>query len=81
MNALDNLLLQHSLERLLSESSDDRGINEAASMDTAIQNMEFLRQLIAESRQENPYADMAKLRMLQGSGMGTDGMTVRQEDE
>lgn len=81
MNALDNLLLQHSLERLLSESSGDSGINEAASMDTAIQNMEFLRQLIAESRQENPYADMAKLRMLQGSGMGTDGMTVRQEDE
>jgi hypothetical protein len=46
--------------------------------DSAVQNLDFLRQLIAESRQENPYADMAKLRMLQGSGMGTD--SAKQED-
>lgn len=46
----------------------------------AIQNLDFLRQLIAESRQSNPYDDMAKLRMLQGSGMGTDSLTVQQED-
>lgn len=40
--------------------------------DAALPNMDFLRQLIAESRAENPYMDMARLRMLQGSGMGTD---------
>lgn len=45
-------------------------------MDSAIQNLDFLRQLIAEARQENPYIDMQILRMLQGTGMGTD----RQED-
>jgi hypothetical protein len=44
----------------------------------ALQNLDFLRQLIAETRQENPYEDMAKLRMLQGSGMGTD--SAKQED-
>ena len=47
--------------------------------DSAIQNLDYLRQLIAESR-ENPYVDMAKLRMLQGSGMGTDAITNKQED-
>lgn len=46
--------------------------------DPALQNLDFLRQLIAETRQENPYADMAKLRMLQGSGMGTG--SAKQED-
>lgn len=46
--------------------------------DSAVQNLDFLRQLIAEARQENTYADMAKLRMLQGSGMGID--SARQED-
>lgn len=46
--------------------------------DSAVQNLEFLRQLIAEARQENPYEDMAKLRMLQGSGMGTD--SAKQEN-
>ena len=48
--------------------------------DPALQNLDFLRQLIAETRQENPYADMAKLRMLQGSGMGTDSLTADQGD-
>ena len=46
--------------------------------DPAVQNLDFLRQLIAEARQEDPYADMAKLRMFQGSGMGTD--SAKQED-
>lgn len=46
--------------------------------DPALQNLDFLRQLIAETRQENPYADMAKLRMLQGSGMGLN--SARQEE-
>ena len=43
----------------------------------AIQNLDFLRQLIAEARMQDVYADMAKLRMLQGYGVGTD----MQEDE
>ena len=46
--------------------------------DLAIQNLDFLRQLIAETRGD--YADMAVLRMLQGSGMGTDSLTTQQED-
>lgn len=45
-------------------------------MDSALQNLDFLRQLIEEARRESPYADMAILRMLQGSGMGT----VREEE-
>lgn len=45
-------------------------------MDSALQNLDYLRQLIEEVRAEDPYADMAILRMLQGTGMGTD----RQED-
>lgn len=40
--------------------------------DPAIQNLEYLRQLIAEVRGENPYLDMLRLRMLQDTGMGVD---------
>jgi hypothetical protein len=47
----------------------------------AIQNLDFLRQLIAETRGQGTYADMAKLRMLQGSGMGTDGLSAQPGDE
>ena len=43
-------------------------------MDAAIQNLDFLRQLIEESRRENPYLDMLALRMLQDTGTGTDGV-------
>jgi hypothetical protein len=46
----------------------------------AIQNLEFLRQLIAEARAEGGYEDMELLRMLQGTGMGTDALTAQQED-
>jgi hypothetical protein len=46
----------------------------------AIQNLEFLRQLIAETRGDVPSADMAKLRMYQGNGMGTDNLSVQQGD-
>lgn len=46
----------------------------------AIQNLDFLRQLIAETRGDQPMMDMAKLRMLQGTGMGTDALTTQQED-
>jgi hypothetical protein len=38
----------------------------------AIQNLDFLRQLIAEARQDVPQEDMEKLRMLYGMGMGTE---------
>lgn len=46
----------------------------------AVQNLDYLRQLIQEAREQAPMADMAKLRMLQGYGMGTDALTVPQED-
>jgi|GEM_PF-1094323 len=49
--------------------------------DPAIQNLDFLRQLIAETRGQPEYADMANLRMLQGTGMGTDGLTTKKGDE
>lgn len=48
--------------------------------DPAIQNLDFLRQLIAEARDPES-VDMVKLRMLQGSGMGTDSMTTTRGDE
>ncbi len=47
---------------------------------SAIQNLDFLRQLIAEARADQPYADAVRLRMLSGTGMGTDGLTTQQED-
>lgn len=46
----------------------------------AIQNLEFLRQLIAEARAERPNLDDVRLRMLQGTGMGTDSLYTPQED-
>lgn len=44
----------------------------------AIQNLDFLRRLIAETRGEVPAADMERLRMLSGMGVGTG--SVAQED-
>jgi hypothetical protein len=44
----------------------------------AIQNLDYLRQLIQEARAQDPMADMESLRMLQGYGMGTDAMTNKQ---
>jgi hypothetical protein len=49
--------------------------------ESAIQNLDYLRQLIAELRTESPYMDMQKLRMLQGYGVGTDAMTNQQEGQ
>lgn len=46
----------------------------------AIQNLEFLRQLIRENR-EYPGEDMERLRMIYGTNTGTDRMTTRQGDE
>jgi len=40
--------------------------------ESAIQNLEYLRQLIAEVRGESPYLDMERLRMLYGYGLGTE---------
>lgn len=44
--------------------------------ETAIQNLEFLRRLIAEVRGDMPLMDMLRLRMLQnGSGMNAQTVT------
>jgi hypothetical protein len=40
--------------------------------DPAIQNLEFLRRLIAEVRGDAPVMDTLRLRMLQDTGMGMD---------
>lgn len=40
----------------------------------AIQNLDFLRQLIAESRAAQPYEDVERLRMISGTGMGTSSI-------
>lgn len=40
-------------------------------MEAAIQNLDFLRRLIEEARQEKTYEDMVRLRMLYGTGLGT----------
>lgn len=47
--------------------------------ESAIQNLDYLRQLIAELRTESPYMDMAKLRMLQRN-MGTGQVEAKQGD-
>lgn len=43
--------------------------------EAAIQNLEFLRRLIAESRGDEPSMDMLRLRMLQ-NGMGMNAITT-----
>lgn len=40
--------------------------------ESAIQNLDFIRQLIAELRSDQPYDDMERLRMIYGQGVGTD---------
>jgi len=49
------------------------------NQDPAIQNLDFLRQLIAEIR-DLPQDDADRLRMLYGTGAGTDGLTTQQGD-
>lgn len=46
----------------------------------AIQNLDFIRQLIRETR-ELPQADMAKLRMIQGTQTGTNNLSTKRGDE
>lgn len=48
-------------------------------MDVAIPNLDFIRQLIADARQDVPAMDVETLRMLQGTGMGMDAMTQESE--
>ena len=48
--------------------------------DPAIQNMEYLRQLIRETRKPES-VDIIKLRMLQGTGMGMDNIPTKKGDE
>lgn len=45
----------------------------------AIQNLDFLRQLIAEIR-SLPQDDVERLRMLYGSGVGTDSVSTQRAD-
>lgn len=49
-------------------------------MEPAIQNLDFLRQLIAETRKPES-VDMIKLRMLQGTGMGMNDLPTKKGDE
>jgi hypothetical protein len=48
-------------------------------MDPAIQNLEFLRQLIAEARAMQDAGDMDRLRMLQYAGLGSGALTTESE--
>ena len=47
---------------------------------SAIQNLDFLRQLITEARDKDESGDDQKLRMLRNTGVGTDAITNKQED-
>ena len=47
---------------------------------SAIQNLDFLRQLITEARDKEESGDDQKLRMLRNTGVGTDAMTNQQPD-
>jgi hypothetical protein len=47
--------------------------------ESAIQNLDFLRKLIADTRREAPAMDMAKLRMRQ-SDIGTGKVEAQQGD-
>jgi hypothetical protein len=40
----------------------------------AIQNLDYIRQLIAETRAQDPADDMERLRMFYGMGVGTDSV-------
>ena len=48
--------------------------------DPAIQNLEFLRQLIADVRGDAPFMDMLRLRMMQQGDQGMNALTAQQED-
>jgi hypothetical protein len=48
-------------------------------MQPAIQNLDYLRQLIAQARKDYPFLDMVKLRMPQGTA-GTGQVETKQGD-
>lgn len=45
----------------------------------AMVNLEFLRQLIAELRGDQPMDDLERLRMIYGTGTGTDAVQAGEE--
>lgn len=49
-------------------------------MNTAIQNLDYLRQLIEAVRAYESMDDMERLRMIYGTGSGTDGISTQQAD-
>jgi|688.fasta_scaffold2249257_2 hypothetical protein len=48
---------------------------------SAIQNMDFLRQLLERAKQDPQIMDMLRLRMLQGSGLGLDAVARLRGDQ
>jgi hypothetical protein len=46
----------------------------------AIQNLEYLRQLIAEARAAQPEQDVARLRMVQQGNLGMNALTTTRGD-
>jgi len=46
----------------------------------AIQNLDYIRQLIEAVRAYETMADMERLRMIYGTGTGTDTVADQQED-
>jgi hypothetical protein len=48
-------------------------------MESAIQNLEYIRQLIDAVRQYESMDDMERLRMIYGTGVGTDAVADQQE--
>jgi len=49
-------------------------------MNTAIQNLDYLRQLIDAVREYESLDDMERLRMIYGTGAGTDSISTSQVD-
>lgn len=47
----------------------------------AIQNLDFLRELLERAKQDPQFVDMLRLRMLQGSGTGLDSVARQRGDQ
>jgi hypothetical protein len=46
----------------------------------AVQNLEYLRQLIAEARAAKPEQDVARLRMVRDGNLGINALTTTRGD-
>lgn len=46
----------------------------------AIQNLDFIRKLIKEVRDEKPYVDTQRIRMFNGMGIGTNQVQQQKGD-